>query len=71
MDEALKVAAQIVVDATLQNMAATAKTTPEQISRVVMADPHGATARRFAELARIGIQATREVLSPNVSVVVA
>lgn len=71
MDEALKITAQIVVDAALQNMATTAKTTTEQISRVVMADPHGATARRFAELVSIGIRAAREVFSPNASEVAA
>ena len=63
LDTAIKAAAQIIVDAALQQMADKAETTVETIAHTIASAPNGATAKYFAGLVRIGMLEAREVLA--------
>lgn len=63
MNNALATAAKIIVNTALETMAAQAKVHPSAILAQVMADPTGATARRFSDLVRIGKDAANEVMA--------
>ena len=63
MNNANATAAKIIVNTALETMAAQAKVHPSAILAQVMADPTGATARRFSDLIRIGKEAMSEAMA--------